>query len=502
MASNPKEILRQLYGKGRASAFESVTNPIGQEIRDLERYRKFNAYLYPLMPFMADGDANIALLQKMRNLSPTHGGIIGNIKRFVLGSGLEVEKRLPTGWKLRPEQETQTTEEEFFAFSQFLEDTGVTGLALREALERMYENYKPYGNAYLELVLTRVEGRPYARIHAHDADTVRYLITEDLRPRILAISPKWDYEYLYRYPPDFVPLYPQMLEEGDTQRTMFHLKDIVSGYNWYGLPDWLSSLYFAYGEIQQGQFYTEEFANDFVGKVFLEYESVDTTLDEYSPEEISGEDVEFANAVREVFTRGGKGNKKSSVLLRAKLPDSDETKVHEFKIQTNEKQQQLISEINEKQLFKSHQWHPALMLAISGQLGLSKELYELIRYKQKTVVEPIQAKLTEVLNQAILAICEFAENSEMQQYRLSLSNLFEEMLQDDPTEATGGTAGPEGETQAERDVLDVSFAAQRLYLPVEKGLLYRNEAREMLRTMGANIDPNREPDPEPSTDEA
>lgn len=450
---SPKDVIRSEFYRQQEQRFSYISNPIDKELRDIERHRQHHYTAYPYIPFMGQGDAMLYFLQHLRMLSPTHSGIITSIRDFVLGGELEVIMKASKrpGFVRRAEQEIETNISQFNEYIDYLEAKGLTGTQLMQVLERAYDNYKTYGNAFIELVIARTDGQTGAQLHVHDMDQVRYYATLPGQQRMLMVSPKWTEEFLIRHAPQFVPLYPNFIEdEFGATRTMLHIKNVLTTYDWYGMPDWLGGLYFAYNELQLGEYSTAGYANDWIGKLLIEFEA-DADLQEGEETDSidmpTSEDMTFVRQMERVFTNKGNGEKQS-VLWRRRPIGADPTFVHEFKIETNEKFHQATTEIDEGQLFKAHNWHPSLMIAISGKLGTTNEIKELIQYKQETVVRRIQNKLMQGLNVLLDEVATFDNQPAMRGYGLRLSNVFIDMLKGE--EDQGGPSTPvSGEDEGE-----------------------------------------------------
>lgn len=402
-------------------AIGEVYSPVKAEVRDTQRQRQLYNLL-PIIPFFDGGDASLDLFLKLRMFSSTHAAVIGSISDYVLGGGFTVEYGRRRGVAVRKDKKKEITDTEEEAYWQFIESFIDTGKLMTIA-ERLLDNYSTYGNAMLEIVLSNIAGTPFAKLHNHDADRCRYLSTDEGQQKMFWVSPLWSYDYLRRYDPELIPLYSpnnesSYLEIDGIKRTMIHLKNEVTGFNWYGLPPALASLYHQYGELQLGEYTTEGYANQFTGKMFFEAVG--------DPEDNEQVD-KFKEAIERNYTY--KGNRRSSIMARIVRDKDDYSKVHEFKTNTDEKFHDVMKDINEEQILKTHNWHHVLLgVKVAGSLGNSNEFAEVFKNKYKTKIKPLQNKILGVLNEAIREVAKHLGREDMMRYSLGLSNLFQDIL--------------------------------------------------------------------------
>ena len=430
--------MAELASQSLTGVFETIDDPIAREIRDPEREARYYQG-NPVVPFMEAGDADLELLTKLAKLSPTHSAVMNSIRRFVLGGQFDVVRKKVSGFCRREEQATQVEESEFMDFATWV-SSWIDGGTLLKVWERVFDNYSKYGNAFIEVVLTDAgEGRSVS-VYNHDVDRCLYLATDETAPRVLLISPFWYQSSNFGRTPDPVPLYPEWIEdEFGSKRTMIHIKNEVSGRDWYGEPWWLACLYYAYLEIQLGQYGAEGYSNGFTGKVFFEtFDGVNSAGSEPPPvnpaqteggEYIVGPRGFYKKVVR-FFTN--RGIFRRSVMHRSAPMGAKKTEVTQFKPNTNEKYHEAMARIAEAQIFKAHDWHPALMgVAVPGALGRSTEFEEAFKGKFFSVIKPIQDTLADPLNLVLRLAAEWLEDDGgklTESYSLHFKNLYADML--------------------------------------------------------------------------
>lgn len=441
--STVKGKLNALYsGTYRNGAFSDVSDPIADEIRDLERAKQF-AYLYPIVPFFDQADATLMVFRKLAMLTPTAAGVINSIKHFAIGGGLEVIRKPRTGFRRREEEVRDVTIQEHNTYLDIL-DQYINGETLQEIMELRYNQFMTYGNIFMEFVQAQTLGVSSYGFHVHDSETVRYLITHANEDKIALVSALWNPDYLTRYAPAPLPLYPNTVEdEFGAFRSMYHTKNNVAGYDWYGVPLWASALYYVYMEMQLGQYTTEGYAGSFLGEVFMETEM---SPGEYSEDEEAVDDQyesDFDSAMSKVFTNRGNRQAKKRVLHRQRPVGSQPTFVHEFKKQTEEKFHETTAILAETEIFKAFDWHPMFLVAVAGKLGMSSEFYEMVKYKQGTIIRYIQQKVLTDVQKCIDFIMEQNGHAEQLQFSLAFTNLFEDINKMEEEVEANTTAAPD-----------------------------------------------------------
>jgi len=424
--------LKQLHKvKSKTSAIGDIPSPLRDELRDLDIARM--AYsIIPYQPFFEGGDASLKFFERMRTLSPTHGSCIETISKYVLGGEIEITNRKLPGLAQTDAEKLPVSDSERNAYIEFIQRF-TDFQQLHSQLAKIYDNYKTYGNAFIEIVMSEVAGERSVKFHVHDADTCRYLLTDPNEPRIVLISPLWTTSYIIRNTPNSVPLYPnQTVDANGSRRTIIHLTNDVVGRDWYGLPDSIMGLYFIYLEYQQGRFTVDGYANDWIPRVFFELcEDLEGDSDSLASDSTD----EFEEALLNTFTN--RGSDKKSVMYRVRAPGSSEkTEVHEFAANTNEKFHQAMGDIAESQVYKAHDWHPMLNQKTQGSLGNAGEFQQVFRLKFHTVIFPLQKTILAPMQQALKLAEEWLGFQNPNGTTIGLTNIFANLLLDAPTDTT------------------------------------------------------------------
>jgi hypothetical protein len=435
---NPKNMLRKL--RRSSKSFGDVVDPIAEELRDPDLAQRVYANI-PIVPFFDDSDATLRVLRRMRELSPTHSGCIESKSRYAFAGELTTRRYIEPGMAMDTETAaiTDAEKEEMIDFVNSLGPEMTMAHVLQTIID-LDDNYETYGNSFLRLDAVTVGGKEHYYIASIDAEKCRYYATERFQPKLIVISPDWTQGYIDNNPPEFVNVFPEWSEFGNgVKSSIIHTKRSTRGRDWYALPGSFGSIYWQYMEIQQGQYGTRGYANDFVARVFFEITAEPDDDD-------TGDD--FDNAVEKTFTnQAGPGGPKR-YIIRRRLPDDQPAVVHEFKPNTDFEFHQTMSEIAKRQIVKTHNWHDLLLgEPTTGRLGGSTEFKEVYRVYYNNVIRGKQELGLRPITAAFRAFETMQKGKTDVTSRLSLGlfNLYQKYLDigDDQTKqvAPGETAG-------------------------------------------------------------
>ena len=430
--TNPKKM-----GRRRSVAFGDVRDPIAEELKDTDTSKLIYDRI-PIIPFFDNGDATLRVMRRMRELSPTHSACVSNIGQYVFGGELTTRHYVEPGMAFDSEEDKPLTEAENREFIEFIQSLNpeMTFEQLLETATSIYENRKTFGNAFLRIDAIKVAGQWYFYFESIDSEKCRYYMTQPGEDKIIVISAEWTNAYINKYPPEFVGAYPHWADYGGGKMsTIIHVKNKVVGRDWYGVPESFGSLYWQYMEVQQGQHGTSGYANDFVARVFFGI-TADPDAD--------GDEDDFDEAVRQTFTNQASayGNAPKRYIIHRKLADDDEVQIKEFQANTDHEYHLTMSNIAERQVIKSHNWHSLLMgIPTPGKLGQNQEFKEVYKQYYNNVIRPWQEKSLRPLIQA-LQICEEMRNGKKDvsiRFTLGLFNLYSDYLKSDTPDANDKT---------------------------------------------------------------
>jgi len=183
-------------------------------------------------------------------------------------------------------------------------------------------------------------------------------------------------------------------------------------------------------EGQQGQYSTENYANDFTPRVYIEYDN--------DPEDDEGKGEEFEQAVRDAYTQTGK--KKKRFILKSRLPGDKESKIHEFAPNMDHEWHETMARVAESQIIKSHGFHPLLLgNQTPGKLGQTQEFAKVYKQVNFATIRPYRKLLLCGYHIGMRLIDEFLNPGKKVTSDMSLGfqDMFKEFLKSEIVEDRG-----------------------------------------------------------------
>ncbi len=419
---NPKTVGLSGIRKKCESVGDYICDPVTDEIRDYDTAKTLAYNKFPIVPFFDGADATLRFFRKMKEQSPTHGACIDRIGVFTFGGGLKVVKKKRAGFVLQTEDGT-VSDPEANQFIDFVESLNpeMDGETILTEMWQSHENLKTYGNYFLRVDMVEIAGSRFVFFKVLDCENVRYKLTNKGEKKVLLVSPLWTWDYLTREAPEYLPVYPNIERTGrGTKTTVIHVRNNVVSRQWYGMPDSFPSLRYQLLEAQQGQYSTENYANDFIPRTIIEIEA-DTEKD--------GSDG-FQAAIDQTFTNKAKDKKR--LVIRRRLPDEKEMKIHESKPNTDHLFHVGMSEEAERQIVKSHGFHKVLLGSpTAGKLGQTQEFQQVYRHVNFTTIRAYRNELLAGWHTAINLADSFVNGNGTVTETMSISfqDLFEDYLQ-------------------------------------------------------------------------
>jgi len=418
------------YERGRRSKSGNLTlfdvkNPIPDEVTDTADVSKFFEQ-YKLVPFAGSekgtGDKTLDWYVMLAKLSPTFSACVEKLKNYVVGSKAKVVIATDPEYDVPAPDPNETEARNYLeSLKRIVEfEGGVTSFH-----ELCFSGYKNTGNAFAELVLTRVNDVVKARIIRHKVKTVRYKVTEPGEPKAVAISPVWSAKYLKKNPAKIRPVYPVFVEEKGVLSTVFHLKN--GDNDWYGRPDSEGSTLQKYQEVQNAVYIIKQAAANFVGQMIIEVEEDNQPAIDEADANRSGFDS-FADRMEQNFTM--KGEDPQAVLVISRPMGARPMSVFQVKPNTNENWYKVTGETNENKILVSMNLTRRFMgMEISSGLSETAFLEDYI-----TNVDPVvrknRATLMNWTNKILSAVWEFAEMPDMNKYSLDFDGPMTQMIKD------------------------------------------------------------------------
>lgn len=352
------------------------------------------------IPFIGSENNLPNLLFESRSVSVTHDSCIKTIVNGAIGGGLQlrdgnIEEDVPDDFK------------------EFLSSCNNEDDSFNELLIEVADRLKEQGNAFIEVVRVEVGSTKqlkvyvlnnlYCRLNEPDENTGRptkliysksFANGKGCIPQLRQEReiPLWDKNNKLASWKKF---------EDNSQRTVIHIKNKVSGIDHYGLPDSFSSLKHQVNESKSAQYNLDMFENNMVLSAMLIFKSSMTR------EEAKNNSL---NIVRS-HTGDGKQGRVAVVSSEAGIDDFDLKTFDTRKDGSFEK----LDETSEQKIITAHGW--AKEFATSSNYGgmnkggsYLKELWDL---KEKTTLEPFRKKIFDKVVKPILNIYKEYINAKM-----------------------------------------------------------------------------------------
>ncbi len=357
-------------GSDRKKAFFydwlNTRNPLEAEIKDGEELQKVFEE-FPLIPYAGTdkftGHSLLMFFMNIVNLSPTHGSCIERMTFLSFGGKVEVSREADDIFDFGDEVEVSTSvsRQEAIEVQEVLKTIKINSNNFKEFAKDIFKNYKSTGNGYLLLTLSESMGSKAASITRYDPDEVMYIKNENVEGiKYVAISNYFTREYLKKFPPKVVPVYPHFATDSSTgtQSTLIHIKN---GGKWFCRPDSIQAFLYFYRECQDAIYLIKSADNGFVGQVLIEVEG-DDPEHEGGIDDTKDGDAGFegtADRLEKNFTN--KGDDPMSILFMERPYGAKAAFVKQFQPNTNENFYKVSGEISELKIIQAHKLTQRLM---------------------------------------------------------------------------------------------------------------------------------------------
>ncbi len=319
---------------------------------------------YPILPFAGTNDASGHSLLKffyaLHRNSPTDSACVNMICDYVIGDGVVIERindEFIDDWELTPISNEQKTK-----FKQVISSGRIEGNILGLG-RKLLSELKIVGNSYQILSLIETNGQRTFELKTVTQDQVFYLVDKVTKKTTdyIAISPKWEEDYLKKNTPLILRKYPYFVEtQKGVLTTIIHTKN---GGNIYGRPDSMSASAYKYREFQDSDYLIKQTDSAWVGDLIMEVEAGD-------PEN----DSELGNAAKIEDNFTNKSENPLSFLYMERPKGASPAVFYQVKPNTNEKFYEVAGKMSAQMIIKTHGWSEKL-LGEASPSGLSGNTY-------------------------------------------------------------------------------------------------------------------------------
>lgn len=412
----------------RLSPIIGLNNPIPDEIRDPEDLNKLINGL-DLVPYagVTDGTGHslLAWYLMLAKLSPMHGACMHKKTQYAVGGKVAFTRATDPEFETDDEIKPLTTAEQN-SYKEAIKNRIVFDGGIRKLHTTASWEFQYNGNSFVELSVSKVLGEARANIRMHKTTSVMYRRKKFNGAQTVLISPIWTDDYLRKFPPREIPLWPNSVDDGGVIRTMFHLK--AGNNTWYGRPESESSDLYKYREVQDAIYLIKQAASNFVGQLIIEVEDDDPETApavEESEAEKSGFDS-FADRLEQNFTQ--KGDDPQAVLLSARPFGSRPMFVYQIKPNTNESWYKVTGEVAELKIMRSHGCTLRFM-GFDAANGFSNDAFFLdFVLNMDPVIKDLRETITNFTNKILNVAWELMGIPQFSEYSITFKSPVEKEL--------------------------------------------------------------------------
>lgn len=337
------------------------------------------------VPFFSRDSDFVKLIQVLLNNSPTLRSIIKQKSTLVVGSGFIPRNFRKSILIFQAEKESiSPADPRLMDLEGFVQSVNLYGESLLDIAYKVAFDYFASGNAFIELVKAGKEEKKAFFVNHIDYDKVRIKLPEspeDL-PDTVGISIDWDrYNYEKEAKPDEVSLYPNFSRSDDgSLRSVIHIKEYGPGFDFYGVPEWISALLWSEIEYRIPKYNVSQFKNAFLPSSIIQLFGATT----------EEEAKDIVDKLVEKFTDTGNNNKIFVQVLRDERLKANVQTIEDKSEGNYLELQQLASQA----IVTALRWTTSLAgIATAGRLGSNEQIKHELEIVQNTAIAPVQSFL-------------------------------------------------------------------------------------------------------------
>lgn len=350
---------------------------------------------YPIIPYAGkvQGTAHkmCFVLYNLKELSSTYAGVLNDFKTYALRGKFEIVKRQSSIFDIGDEQKVGEAEQR--KFDEVVRENFVFhDCNLLELSDNLLDSDESTGQVGVVVIKKTILGKTTITYKYCEPMDYAFMREEPVGERV-AISKKWDFQYLKKNPPLVVPLYPEWHEYKDGYQRTFYFKK--RGTKLYGRPDDLSCLPDKYNEHKLKQYLTKKNKKLWMPDVFIETHDTKGGF----VNDADAQDKGFANSKQRLehnFTNVG--DYASSFIITNRAHDSEPTQIHEFIGLKNSKEVMNYRQMFKEAILEANSW-PKLLAEMNGATGFSTNIFmDVFTIKEITKIKEIQFRNAEMVN--------------------------------------------------------------------------------------------------------
>ncbi|TWP31879.1 hypothetical protein ETU08_00020 [Apibacter muscae] len=342
------------------------------------------------LPFLEPKDNFFQLLLEAKLLSPTNNACVNSKANFCIGKGIYFKDH----------------EQKDKEFLQWVKRVNHKGQNLNKVFKSVFSNDLNVGNNFVEVIRGKIGTKRFIRVINRNFLDCRLSVPNDNDIcETVFISKKFRQRNVWSLKEEEaveLPIYygdPNMHwyvnEKQKTEHCIIHVKNEFSGYDYYGIPDNVSSLPWQILEYEGARYNIDIFENNLVsgGVVCL-----DGTVSQ-DEAKVIGQNI--------INAYTGKG-KRGRIAVVAGAKGVTNSFFQPFNVQ-NDGSYLKLDESVESKIIDSNNWDSALYgqhkTSGIGNGGFAY-LSSIFNTKLKTVIEPMQDRINQDLLYPLLEICD------------------------------------------------------------------------------------------------
>lgn len=400
-SANPaSKELSALFNKSKIK-FNDIAPPIEDEILDPKDLINTFTKL-PLIPYSGIENTTshrlVNLLYRFKTMSTTYSGILNDFKSYALKGKIDIVTHGDTFFDTGDDKEVDDASKKAYDSiirENFLfEDKSPKNLACL-----MSDSWHPVGQYLIVVTTKKVLGKFIICVKFYPPTQYCFTRNEGVgNGNEVAISKKWDYDYVRRNPPKLIPIYPFEYSYNDgTTSTAFFEKN---GGELYGRPEDLSAMHAKYNEYKLEQFLTKKNKKLWMPDAFIEFEDAEQTnvmFDDDAAQEAGAKDA--IDMFERNFTNAGEDTRAAIVTNRPF--GASQTFIHEFKGLSNGREVDIYQKIFQNKILEANSWTSTL-LSMGGVTGLNSNTFlDIFSIKSVTKIEEIQVMASTGVNNVL-----------------------------------------------------------------------------------------------------
>lgn len=363
--------------------------------------------------FFDSEDSFLKLMHSTINSSPTTKSILDKKLFFTLGKGFRaVPKKKSFIQNDRPDAIIDN--KEIDDLEHFFEDINGTGETINDLLSKVIYDEDGFGNLYIEIV--KVEDS--LKLYHRPVHEVRLKEVTDRRGLDKYCVVSRDFAGLLgsTYERKVLPLYPSFKKIDGFERCILHVKHYQPGFDYYGLPSWVSAILWAELEYRIAKYNQSEFENGFMPSALIQL--------------FGNANDEQAQDALDMFTEEQTGTGNQAKLFAMLMQTGSEPAKIDILAKQHEGNYMELSNLAEKKIMQVHGFSDALLgNKTAGELGGSQQLRTELEYKYEEMFIPRQKRISKKILQPIIDLLAQQKNRE--------STLSLEFIKNIPTSYAG-----------------------------------------------------------------